>query len=207
MDLRRLSPPISRSRILGVVTVEEVKAQARVRHETEDDLIESYIEAAFTALHGPEGTLNGYCLLEEQFELNVPSLASTWEMPLRPLSNASDAFVLSYRGDADVYTTIPSADYALLRSGDYSTLQRIAETPWLGYSSIYHPRAYRVTVRAGHATADTIPVPLKMAIKLLAATWFQNREALGPAGRTAPMAVPFGIQFLCGRYRKALNHS
>src|SRR5688500_17073885 len=88
LDLRLTSTPLTTAEKVAVCPVADVKAQARVTRSDEDDLIESYVEAAYDFLSGPHGWLNGACLLQESWEWFAPSTAvgRYFELPLRPLA-------------------------------------------------------------------------------------------------------------------------
>ena len=114
MDLRRISPAITREDKLRVVTVDQVKAQARVplSDNSEDKLIESYIVSAYDYLSGPEGWLGRCCLLDEEWEDYVG-------MPDRLRHRASDA-ALQGRSD-DRFRLLPAGR---LRGGRHRFLLR-----------------------------------------------------------------------------------
>jgi hypothetical protein len=61
-----------------------------------------------------------------------------------------------------------------------------------------------MAVTAGHEAAAEVPSPLRLAIKLLAAHFYQNREVM-VVEKGSPMA--FGLQNLAGRYRVSPDHS
>jgi uncharacterized phiE125 gp8 family phage protein len=204
-DLALVSDPLTRDQKVAVCPVADVKMQARVSHDDEDDLIEAYIEVAYDFLSGPNGWLGRCCLLEETWEAHLPGpMANThFELPMRPL--APDGLVEfqslvsgSYGAvDADVFHTLPA--------GIYPRLALVSGSVW-PYSSVYHPRAYRVEFTAGFAPVDEpekVPSPIVHGIRLLAAYWFRNRET---AGEATPEII-YGLKALCGRYRIGPDHS
>ena len=208
MDLRRISPPITRQQTQSVVTIEEVKAQARVTHDSEDDLIANYIAAAYHHLSGPNGWLNGYCLLPEEYEYSIPSVcADGFNLPLRPLQDVTPAVQIAYRDSAGTYTYLDAGLYFVTSGTGLPRLNPLANTTWPVPSLYGHPHAYRVTILAGHADGSEVPEPIKLGMMLLAAHWYANREATGPAGRNAGASIPYGMENLCGRYRLAHDHS
>lgn len=201
MDAIRTSEPLTHAQKLNVVSINELKLHARIIEDDENALLGEFIEAAFDHLHGPTGWLNGYCLLEETWRFYLPStLTFGLEVPVRPLI-AVTAF--EYLGsDGTTYEAVPTDRYRQIGYGDHAQLVRTSlPYPYFGTS---HPRAYRVTVTAGHPTAAEVPSPLRMAIKLLAAHFYQNREVM-VVEKGSPMA--FGLQSLAGRYRVSPDHS
>lgn len=207
MDLRRISSPLNLYDKLSVVSIEEVKAQARVMHSTEDDLIASYIEAAFDYLHGPDGWLNGYCLLQETYEFYpVWRGEAVIELPLRPL--ASDPVLEFQRRASDgSYTGMDTALYYVMAGDAFPAILRPRNAIWPAVANLDCTRAYRVQMTAGHVDGASVPAPIRLAMKMLAAHWFANREAVGPDGRAIGEPIHFGLKNLCGRYRLAHDHS
>ncbi|KMO34320.1 head-tail connector protein [Methylobacterium aquaticum] len=208
MDLRRISAPLTRAQKLDVVSLAEVKAQARVMHDEENDLIESYIATAYDYLSGPEGWTNGYCLLEEEFEVYVETLVDVFELPVRPFMGDTVGFA---RRDAiiDTYADIDAATYILTNSGDFGMLARLQPSLVSPPAFARDPRRYRIRFKAGHEDPATIPEGLKQSIKLLAAHWYVNREATiaDPRVSNVSREVQLGVRSLAGRYRIEPDHS
>lgn len=207
MDLRRTSPPITRAMKLGVVSIEDVKAQARVTHDSEDNLIGDYIEAAFDYLSGPEGWLNGYCLLEERYEFHTASIGDRFETPLRPLRQIPSAISIEWRRADGTYSDLDTNLFYAMTVDDVPLIRTVPHAVWPGSTVNPHPLTYRISVLVGHANASEVPTPIRQSMKMLAAYWFNQREAVGPAGRAAAQSIPFGLTALCGRYRMAHDHS
>ena len=203
MDLRRISPAITRQQKLTVVSVEEVRRQARVDFDEEDDLIRSYIVTAYDHI---QRYLRGYILLEEQYEFYTSPCDDGIDLPVRPLSTRASPVTVESRDTAGTYTALTAGTY-FIREAVPLAIVREPSSLWPNAFNYVHPRAYRVRIWAGHPTADTIPEPLKQAIRMLAAHFYKNRETTGPDGRDPGAAIPFGLQALCGPYRFALNHS
>jgi uncharacterized phiE125 gp8 family phage protein len=206
MDLRRISPALTREDKLSVVSVAEVKAQARVIGDEENDLIASYIESAYDYLSGPEGWLGRCCLLAEEWEYfaGLPE-HNRFELPMRPLAEATQVMFDYWR--TDVYQPVDPGFF--LVSSDYNMFPRIVRARSLAwpYYGIPNSRAYRIRFIAGFGGAADIPSPIKQGIRMLAAHWYANRETVGADGRTVGEDVKFGLRNLCGRYRVALDHS
>jgi uncharacterized phiE125 gp8 family phage protein len=204
MDLRRISPALTREQKLGVVTVPQVKAQARVIGDDEDGLIESYIISAYDYLSGPEGWLGRCCLLEEEWEyyVGMPDRLGI-ELPMRPFREDSLTFEY-FRSDA--YTAVDAGFYFVSTVDSFPRIARTRTLSW-PYYGIPFSRAYRIRFKAGFGAAEDIPEPIKLAIKMLCAHWYANRETVGPDGRSVGEDVKYGLRSLCGRYRVALDHS
>lgn len=211
MDLRRISAPLTIDQKLAVVSLDTLKAQARVRHDDEDALLKGYIAAAFDFLHGVDGWLNGYCLLEEEFELYLDRFCGTAELPLRPIPDAM-APTLERRLDRGSYTALASSDFMLALMDDCGVLARLSATSFRPQIGVVDPRQYRITFKAGWPSADLVPDALKQSVLLLAAHFYTNREAsqttvsgLGASGKLRE--IEFGLRGLAGRYRVSPDHS
>jgi uncharacterized phiE125 gp8 family phage protein len=205
MDLRRISPALTREDKLSVVSVADVKAQARVIGSDEDELIASYIEAAYDYLSGPEGWLGHCCLLDEEWEYHagMPGRFG-FEIPMRPFKEAQRVTFEYWRSDA--YVPVDPTFYFVSTVDTFPRIARTRAIAW-PYYGIPSSRAYRIRFTAGFGAAADVPSPIKLGIKMLAAHWYSNREAVGPDGRTVGDDIKYGLRNLCGRYRVANDHS
>lgn len=208
MDLRRISDALTRAQKLMVLPVTKVKAQERVLHSDEDDLIGDHIEAAFDHLHGPAGWLNGYCLLEETFEVFPSAIGDTTEVPLRPVVDEGSVVVGRRLAMGD-YTAYGIADVLPVSSDGFCTVARLRATGFEEQIGIVDPRQYRIQFKAGWPNPDWVPRPLVQAMLLLAGHFYQNREATLSDTRVSNVskAVEFGLVSLAGRYRISPDHS
>lgn len=213
MDLRRISAPLTLERKLAVVSLDMLKAQARVRHADEDQLLTGYIASAFDFLHGPDGWLNGYCLLEEEFELYLDQVGDVSELPLRPIPDDM-APTLARRFDRGDYAAFGPADFMLAQNDGIGVIARLSAAGFRRQSGVIDPRQYRVTFKAGWPDPDLVPDALKQSILLLAAHFYTNREAsqitvgAGGSGASGKLReIEFGLRGLAGRYRVSPDHS
>lgn len=214
MDLRLISEPLTLEQKLGVVTLDAVKAQARVRHDDEDALIQGYIASAFDFLHGPDGWLNGYCLLEETFAFFPdPPLEATTELPLRPIVS-EDQVTLARRALGGAYVAFGAGSFMVASEDTFGVIARLSAVGFAPIRSTRDPREYQVTFKAGWPDPGLVPEPLKQAIRLLAAHFYVNREAsqitggTGLSGASGKLReIEFGLRGLAGRYRVSPDHS
>lgn len=199
MDVRRISDPLTPAQKLEVVTLDKAKAHLRVRHTDEDELIADWIVAAFDFLHGAEGWLNGYCLLQEQFEGYLGEIQATAELPLRPVVDETAVAISRLTNGA--YVASPDGTFVVATQDDFTVIARLTGDT---AGAAVDPRAYRVTFSAGQADVADVPMPLKQAILLLVGQWYLNREVT--AG-TASREIEYGLKALAGRYRVSPDHS
>lgn len=207
MDLRLISTPLTQAQKLAVVPLAEVKLAARVTHTREDTLIQDDIEAAYDYLSGPEGWLNGCCLLEEEWEVFLPSsFSGTTAIPLRPVRDVPGMAFEWLQSDGTYLDGEPTLISLSYRDG----VTYLAGTPnrrW-PYIGSAHARAYRFTFKAGFGTTrESIPSGIRKAIRMLATHWFNTRETVSPEGKKPGEQVEFGLKNLAGRYRFHKDHS
>jgi len=205
MDVRRISPALTRAQKVAVLPIADVKAQERILHDEEDSLIERYVVAAFDHLHGLDGWLNGYCLLEEEFEFFPGAIYATTDLPLRPVEDEL-AVTLERRLARGDYQFINAGDFMVTSVSGSSVLARLATTGFAPQVGVTDPREYRIRFKAGHASPDEVPEPLMQAMLLLAGHWYQNREATSADTRVVNK-VEYGLQSLAGRYRFSPDHT
>lgn len=201
MDLRRISDPLTPEGKLEVVTLEKAKAHLRVRHSDEDGLIQDLIVSAFDFLHGPDGWLNGYCLLAEQFESFLPAISTTAEVPLRPVEDVDDVVVARLIDGS--YHDAPAGTFVVASQNNFAVVARLAAAIADPIAAA-GPRTYRLRFSAGHADAADVPMPLKQSILLLVGHWYVNREV---AAGTVPREIEYGLRALAGRLRVSPDHS
>lgn len=202
MDLRPISQP-TRQQKLAVVAVADVKAQARISGSDEDGLIEQDIITAYDYLSGPEGWLNGCCLLEEEWEFYPgPALPARLELPLRPFRSLTS---VEMRGSGS-YAALTPAPFLGIGYGRVGTLVRRA--PDVAALSASDPERYRIRFKAGFGTTkDSIPSPIRKGMLMLCSYWHAQRETVGAEGRAIGQEVQYGLKALCGRYRISPDHS
>lgn len=227
MDLQRISAPLTLGQKLGVVSIDALKLHQRVAEDDEDQLIADLIEAAYDYLSGPEGWLNGYCLLEESFELYVDTLGNRLELPVRRFFDPDLVSVERFDLISGQYQDLDVGLYTVVREDDYGVIASLSgrllgesERTWRGLdwsawaarwtdTPARKPRLYRIRFAAGAKSADLVPSPLKQAIKLIAGYWYEKRESIesDPRTQALPENLTIGIGRLAGRYRVAVDHS
>ncbi|MGX9981134.1 head-tail connector protein [Methylobacterium fujisawaense] len=227
MDLQRISPPLTQVQKLTVVSIDALKLHQRVEEDDGDALIGDLIEAAFDYLSGPEGLLNGYCILEESFELYVDTLGARLELPIRRFVDGDLVSVERFDLTTGAYADLDVGLYTVVREDDFGVIASLSgralgerERMWCGLDwnawaarwpspPVRKPRLYRIRFAAGAKSPDLVPSPLKQAIKLIAGYWYEKRESIesDPRTQALPENLTIGIGKLTGRYRVASDHS
>jgi len=155
------------------ITTAEQKSHSRIDIATEDTLIAGFVKAARTNLED----LTGIKFLTQKWLLTLPAFPSTniIKLPFSPIISVDEIKTIDADGDEAVFNTdnyvtdfvsIPAI--IKLKSG-YTW-----DEPTSGYREVNGVEIFFTT---GYATTAKIPVNLKLAIKMLAAHFYENREA------------------------------
>lgn len=177
------------------VTLTEAKAWMWVDHSSHDTLITSMLAGAVAHLDGYTGIL-GRCIINQTWRVDLPDWPADGDIRL-PFPDVSSVMV-KYSDTNDAEQTVSAALYETMQDHRGSFV-RFKE----GFTSpgVYDDRtdAVRVTLVAGFgAAAANVPEAVKTAIKMLAAHWYANREAVG----VAMQEVPLGVTALLAPYRR-----
>lgn len=169
------------------VTLAEAKAQCRVLHDDEDDLIEGLIAAATSMV---EDYL-GRSLSAQTWRLTLDGFADRIILPRGPVT-AISAF--TYLDAAGASQTVSSGLYALDTDADPQMIRRQPAASWPVPGDFVNP--VTITYTAGFTEA---PAAIRHAILMLVANWFANRETLLTGSIVAEM--PFGTAALLENHR------
>lgn len=154
------------------ITIDEVKAQARISHVEEDDYLIGLIRAASEwgeAITGRAFITQTWLLKLSRF----PDCAI--ELPKPPLVSVTSVKYLDLAG---VEQTWGSANYIVTGAAAETTRGRIQPAYSIGYypSTLAVPDAVRILYVAGYGATAAIPQGIKTALAKHVAAAFQNRE-------------------------------
>lgn len=179
---------------MSVVPVGEAIEFARV--PTDDAaLMEGLVVSAIEHFDGYSGTL-GRCLINQSWRIGLGAWPADGVIRL-PFPDVSAATV-KY-SDADDAEQTVNAGLVELGADELGSFVRLRDA--FTAPTLYDDRldAVRVTFTAGYgAAAADVPKPIHVAIKLLAAHWYEHREAAGEAMQS----IPFGVDMLISPYRR-----
>jgi uncharacterized phiE125 gp8 family phage protein len=176
LSLKRVTAPT-----LELVPLADMKAHLRVTHSAEDALIAQLTAAAVAHLDGPGGLL-GWCLGAQTWLLAYDTFPSgPIQLPTGPLIAVTG---IEYANAGGAYVTLPATEY---------TVDDVANPGWIvpveSWPVAEGTNAVRITFTAGHATAGAVNAAALVAIKLLVAHWYRNREAVGDAMSEVPLSA------------------
>ncbi|MEO8531241.1 MAG: head-tail connector protein [Deltaproteobacteria bacterium] len=156
----------------------------------QNSVLESFLKAAISAIEGRTGK----ALLQRQFLWSI----SAWRdgavqvLPIAPVVSLISLKVLDRTG---AETVVPVDQYRLVKDGQRPKLVATS----LVLPTIPFAGSAEMTFEAGFgATWDDLPADLGQAVMLLAAHYYDNRNAVSENGA---IGIPFGVGALIERYR------
>jgi uncharacterized phiE125 gp8 family phage protein len=190
--LTLISPPIALP-----ISLQEARAQCRVDDNSEDALLMAYARSATAWIDGHEGWL-GKALITQTYEYTLDSFPYGYEpfirLPLPPLQAVTSITYLDANG---VTQTIAPANYQV--TGQYV---------WPAYGQTWpttrcQPGAVTVRFRTGYGDSwNAVPEPIRQALMMLVAYWFNQREAAAIGPEYGPVSdVPYGVKALLEPFR------
>ena len=176
------------------VSLAEAKAHCRVDGATEDTLIASLILAARMHI---ERSLD-LALIQQGWSLYLDRWPERgWvELPLAPVGSLTAVRLYS---PTDTFVTLDPSLFLLDTAAKRARLVRREAQAWPlpGRSA----NGIEIAFTAGYgAAADDVPMPIRLAIKLLLAHWYEAREPV--SFNEAANAVPMSVASLIGPYRE-----
>jgi len=175
------------------ISLAEAKAHLRIDADDEDALLTSFITAARMFL---ERTL-GLALITQGWSYFLdywpPSCCVT--LPIAPVQAISAVTVHDGTGGS---TTLDAAAYAVDTLSEPARLVLKGTLPPVLSRAL---NAFEIAFSAGYGDeADDVPAPIRHALKLLVAHWFERREPVVLSG--APQEVPTTVAGLLLPYRR-----
>ncbi len=175
------------------VGLAEAKAHLRVDGAAEDMLIASLIVTS--RLHVEAAT--GLALITQSWSywLDAWPPGRALQLPLRPVESIS---AVRLHDEAAVATTLDPASYLLDGAGLPPRLVRQGALLWPKPGRVANGIEVAFTAGWGNAAAD-VPAPLRQAILLLVAHWYEHRSPLEPGAPAEP--IPGMVSDLLAPYR------
>lgn len=167
-------------------TLADLKVHLGVEHTEHDALITGFRDAACAHLDGPSGIL-GRSIWPQTLELRTDAFEDEIALSYGPVT---DIVSVTYIDSDGAEQTVAAEDYALL-SGD------VLAPAYGGSWPTPRGGAEDVVVQYGAGFA-TVPSPLLVAVNLMVAHFYANREAVGAADLKE---LPLGVTALIAPYR------
>lgn len=162
MGLTLITPPTEYP-----VTRTEAKTHCRIDGSDEDALVDGLIAAASEYVE----QYTGRSLLGQTWKLTLDEFSDSILLPRGPVQSATvkyyDASGVEQTASTDLYTLDAASDPAWIVRNDSET--------WPG--TLDAVNVVSVTFIAGY---ETVPVPIKQAILLLVAQWYDDRTGWQP---------------------------
>jgi uncharacterized phiE125 gp8 family phage protein len=174
------------------VTVPEMRAWLRLDDDAEDALVAGLIEAARLAVEAAARRV----LVESRWRVALDAWPAgrIVSLPLSPLI-AVDA--VQVRDAAGALQDVAASAYRIDPASDPARVLVATSAPEPGVA----PGGIVIDFRAGFGpTADAVPEPLRHAVRLLVARWFEHR---GDDVEPARAALPDDVLTLVAPYRRA----
>ncbi len=169
------------------IDLDEAKRQLRIDGEHEDLFISGLIVTSRLQL---EASL-GLAMIDQIWRLRVPaSCAQEIELPLYPVREIVMATAVASDGSGEPIN--PS--HLVLVADRRPQVVKLQSIP-------ASAREVHLDLKAGYgADGSSVPGPLKQALGLLVAHWFENREPSLPGAALSPL--PLALDTLLQPYRR-----
>lgn len=183
----------------GPVSLEEFKAQARLDGSTEDAYLTALLKAAAGYLDGKTGVLGRSIMTQTwAWRLDDWPRNGRFVVPLPPLVSVSS---IAYVDTAAATQTWASGNYQV---DAYGTPGRIELASNATLPTLYgNGRINQVTVTfvAGYgSTKQSVPGPIRHAISMLAAHWYERRSPMEIMSGQK-IDIPYAVEHLIAPYR------
>jgi uncharacterized phiE125 gp8 family phage protein len=173
------------------VTREEAKAHARIDGTDEDARVDALIAAARADVENRTGRV----LVTQSWRIVRDAVPRGGIVRLAPAPVQAVTAVTVF-GDDGAPQVVPADEYAVDVASSPGRLVLQRGLGWYGRSV----NGFEVDITCGYGGPEAVPAPLKHAVLMLVAYWFEVREAAaygviaGPvASRTAALLAPYRV--------------
>jgi len=176
---------------LEPVALDEARAFVRVDDTTEDALLTTLIATARVHVE----SVTGRALITQTWRLVLDCwpLDGVVALPVAPLLS-----LVSITGYLSGGTAVPVSSTGVTL--DHSEARLLLPADFDPPVLLRERGGIEIDFVAGYgATSADVPAPLRQALLLLVAGWFENRDALASAGNGVP---PAGLDLLLAPYRR-----
>lgn len=185
MKPTQVTPPAS-----APVTLEDVKEHLRVFYNDDDAYLEALIAAATTHLDGYQGILNR-CMVSQSWK----TTRKAWCRKVDTIFTDTTAAVVKYFDADGIERTVDNTDNVAYRV--YPDYIRFSND--FVFPALHTDRDDPISIISTHGYTE-VPATLLLAIKILIAHWYRNRE---PVTFGSVMKIPFSVNALLTPHRWA----
>lgn len=177
---------------LAIVSVADAKAHSRIFHDEDDAQVLGAVLAATGMLESETQRR----FVRQTIEWVLPCWRASIRFPVAPIASVES---INYTAPGGVQATVDPAAYVAVTSGQTKAIRPRAGRAWPALD----PDAAEpivITFLAGDERAD-VAATVKQACVLLAAHFYENREAVIAAPSAAAVVLPLGVENLIGPER------
>nr|WP_321457693.1 head-tail connector protein [uncultured Cohaesibacter sp.] len=168
------------------VSLVDIKAYLKIDHDAEDDLLRAFLSAARVHLEH----MIGHHLITQTWRLLIEGpLGETFRLPVQPVSGLLALSVINVDGKA---TELDVSGLSIFQADNPAILANLD-----GFLLSSNQRL-QIEVETGFGpTADDVPDPLRLAIKMIVAEWYERRLIADPdqmadlSKALAPLIAPY----------------
>lgn len=185
MALRTVTPPTG-----GLITLDQAKAQCRVDHDDDDDLIDALVMAATDLIE--RETQRKY--LAQTLEWVTETWSERMCLPIAPGGDCSNAAIVSVKY-MDLTSTQQTLDPSLYWDRPVGRTRALIRQ-WYAVWPLLGDGAERVVIRINiTSTIADVPPGVVHACKMLVSHFYENRDAVvGVENRDSSTEIPFGVE-------------
>jgi uncharacterized phiE125 gp8 family phage protein len=164
----------------------DAKTFAKIETVEDDALVQALIVAARLKLEAATRRF----LVTQTWRLKRPTagLGRTVRVPVAPVQSVS---AIRWRDPGGAATTLDPSAYQVEPAALPALVTLLQAPPATGFVEL--------DLVMGYGAAAAVPEPLRHALRLLVATWYEDRGALAMTGPAAPW--PATVEALVGPYR------
>lgn len=172
------------------VTVADAKANMRIEHSVDDDLIQALILSAAGYVENPHGKY-GYALTARTWQLALDAFpAAEIKLPAAPVASVTS---VKYTDPDGAEQTVSPDDYDVDTYGNREGwVVPVTDFTWPVTMDTFN------SVRVRWVAGVGCPVQIRQAILLMVGNWYEHREA----GAAAMQEIPFGATALLAPWRR-----
>lgn len=180
---------------LSIVSLREMRLHLRIfGNDSDEDIAQCVLDAAAT-MHGRDGFLNRtlFPTTWRRFLTQFPACGKI-ELPMPPLISVDG---ITYDSQASPATMVDPAIYRAITTTLVGSVNLLNGKKWPSVTA--NANAIAIEYTAGY---QAYPKPIRRAVKLLAAHFFENREATYLEDRQQKInrALQFGLEWLTDQF-------